>query len=160
MAVFAGNGVKVNKNEAVKYFQRSADLGDADAQYNLAWCFRCARPGSAAAWLGLRCVEVVRVLMPGGGVGAWRRYGHGVERNNVQAVRLYRAAADQGNVSALYNLGSTPPPPLPLNHFIRALCPNRPPTYAQYLNHGLGPLECVVVWALTTGSKLQLSGSL
>jgi TPR repeat protein len=94
--------------EAVAWFRKAADQGDAEAQRNLGimydggqgvaqsysqadmWYRKSAERGNADAQLDLGLRYIV---------------GQGVVVDGVQAIGWFRKAAEQGNVGAQFNLG-------------------------------------------------------
>ncbi len=96
-----------NYAEAVKWFRKAAEQGDADAQFNLAVCYengegvrqdfaeavkwycKAAEQGNAAAQNNL---------------GECYYYGRSVAQDYAEAVKWYSMAAEQGNASAQFNL--------------------------------------------------------
>ena len=102
-----GEGVGKNDAEAVKWYRRAADQGDATAQNNLGvmydngegvaendaeavkWYRRAADQGDASAQNNL---------------GVMYAKGEGVAKSAVEAVKWFRLAADQGLASAQSNL--------------------------------------------------------
>ena len=103
-----GHGVTQSDEEAARWFEKAAGLGDAVAQYNLGLLYRggCGvnQDIEKAVWLFKNAAEQ-------GNAEAQRRLammlelGRGVEQSYVEAVRWCRKAADQGLESAQYDLG-------------------------------------------------------
>ena len=103
-----GLGVPQDAAEAVAWYRRAAEQGDATAQSNLgamyaeglgvpqdaaeavAWYRRAAEQGDARAQYNL---------------GGMCREGRGVPQDAAGAVAWYRRAAEQGHTRAQYNLG-------------------------------------------------------
>jgi TPR repeat protein len=103
-----GIGVTQDYAEAVKWFRKAADQGNASAQNDFGvmydegegvpkdhaeavkWYQKAADQGDAVAQVNL---------------GERYRDGKGVAKDDAEAVRWYRKAADQGNALAQYNLG-------------------------------------------------------
>ena len=104
-----GLGVKVNSREGAVWYEKAADMGNADAQYNLAllyyngklgkkdfrtafkWFYKCAESGDAGAQFF---------------VGAMYYAGEGTEQNYQKAVQWYQKAIEQGDAGAMYCLGT------------------------------------------------------
>ncbi|MDB4761874.1 sel1 repeat family protein [bacterium] len=100
--------IEKDAEEAVKWYRRAADQGNATAQYSLGrsydygegvekdaeeavkWYRKAAEQGNATAQCSL---------------GWSYNNGEGVEKDAEEAVKWYRKAADQGNATAQYNLG-------------------------------------------------------
>ncbi len=98
-----GQGVPQDYAQAMIWFRKAADQGEADAQFNLgvmyengqgvaqdyaqavAWYRKAADQGEASAQFNL---------------GEMYRNGRGVPQDDAQAVAWYRKAADQGNAGA------------------------------------------------------------
>lgn len=94
--------------EAVKWYRRAAEQGNAAAQFNLGWMYddgrgvpedhaeavkwyrRAAKQGNAPAQHNL---------------GAMYERGQGVREDHAEALKWYRRAAEQGNASSQFNLG-------------------------------------------------------
>ena len=103
-----GEGVLEDDNEAVKWYRKAAEQGDAPAQNNLGlmyangtgvleddneavkWYRKAAEQGDASAQNNL---------------GLMYANGEGVLEDDNEAVKWYRKAAEQGDASAQYNLG-------------------------------------------------------
>ena len=102
-----GRGVPQDDAQAVAWYRKAADQGDADAQSTSAGCTPTAkacrrttrRPsnGTARPPTG----ERRRADRPRQDV----RNGQGVAQDYAQAVKWYRKAAEQGNAGAQTNLG-------------------------------------------------------
>jgi clan AA aspartic protease (TIGR02281 family) len=104
-----GHGVAQDYAQAIAWYRRAADQGNADAQANLgamyevgqgvaqdyaqaiAWYRRAADQGNADAQADL---------------GAMYANGHGVAQDDAQALIWLRKAADHGNADAQANLGA------------------------------------------------------
>jgi S1-C subfamily serine protease len=103
-----GNGVKKDHVEAVKWFRRAAEQGDAVASANLGVAFEFGNGvtvdfGEAARWYR-RSAE----LGLAGGQKAFAQMlneGRGVAKDPVEAAKWCRLAAEQGNAAAQNNLG-------------------------------------------------------
>ena len=103
-----GYGVAEDDIEAVKWFRKSADQGNAMAQHNMGfmyqygkgvsqdyneavkWYRKSAEQGNADGQLNL---------------GYMYEKGYGVAEDDVEAVKWYRKSADQGNATAQHNMG-------------------------------------------------------
>src|ERR1039457_6940145 len=89
-------------------YKASAEQGDAEAQFNLGFCYDDER-GVAKDY-----VEAVKWYRKAAGqnfapaqfnLGYCCANGQGVVRDNVEAVKWYRKAAEQVHAEAQYNLG-------------------------------------------------------
>ena len=103
-----GQGVAKDERQAVEWYRKAADQGDATAQFNLGvmydngqgvskderlaveWYRKAADQGNANAQFSL---------------GVMYANGQGVAKDERQAVEWYRKAADQGDTNAQRNLG-------------------------------------------------------
>jgi TPR repeat protein len=103
-----GVGVPTDLAEAVRWYQRSADHGHAQAQYKLG---RAYLYGVGASTDLVEGVKWFRMAAAQGnssgqnGVGVCYKNGLGVEKDVLKAVMWFRKATDQGNALAQYNLG-------------------------------------------------------
>src|ERR1035441_3068965 len=89
-------------------YKASAEQGDAEAQFNLGWCYDDGR-GVAKDY-----VEAVKWYRQAAGqnyipaqsnLGWCYDNGQGVAKDYVEAVKWYRQAAEQGHAEAQFNLG-------------------------------------------------------
>eukprot|EP00729_Bicosta_minor_P032742 gene32742-biopygen5792 len=103
-----GEGVEQDHIEAVKWYRKSAEAGNADGQYNLGiiygngegveqdyveaakWYRKSAEAGFAQAQYNL---------------GNMYRKGEGVEQDHVETAKWYRKSAEAGDEMAQHNLG-------------------------------------------------------
>ena len=103
-----GKGVTKNLQEAIKWYKKAAEQGDADAQFNLGvmyengegvtknlqeafkWYLEAAEQGNARAQNNL---------------GIMYENGKGVQMDIQQAIRWYRKSAALDNAKAMANLG-------------------------------------------------------
>lgn len=96
--------------EAVGLLRRAAELGSADAQYDLGFFYMVG--GNGIAKDKSQAVEWWRKAAAQGHVEARNRLaesysdGRGVGKDGNEAVRQWRIAADRGNVSAMSSLGN------------------------------------------------------
>ena len=97
--------------EAERLYQKAADQGDADAQFELGWHYET---GSGVEKDESEAVRWYQEAADQGHMGAqfelgWHyETGRGVEEDESEAVRWYQEAADQGHMdaqSALERLG-------------------------------------------------------
>ncbi len=108
-AYHTGQGVAQDNAEAVKWFRRAAEQGDAKAQSNLGfiygeglgvsqddaqalkWFRKAAEQGDARAQYNL---------------GLMYDKGRSVPQDDAEAMKWWRKAAEQGNAGAQFNLGA------------------------------------------------------
>jgi TPR repeat protein len=99
-----GEGLTINKQEAIKWYLKAAQNGNMKAQHNLGmlliesrgdeiealkWLFKAADNGSIFSQFTLGLIYSV---------------GRGVDRNPIEALKWYRLAAENGDPDAQYNL--------------------------------------------------------
>ena len=93
--------------EAVKWYQKAAGNGCAEAQFEIGWCYQEGRgveenPEKAVSWYRIAaeqgCPEAQYWL------GWCYLYGKGVEGDMEEAVKWFRAAAEQGYEDAIDDL--------------------------------------------------------
>jgi TPR repeat protein len=103
-----GRGVAQNDVEAVRWFQKSANGGFADAQNKLGFMLMDGRG------IGKNDVEAVKWFQEAakqghnaaqGYLGFMLKYGRGVAQNDVQAVKWFQKPAEQGYAWVQYELG-------------------------------------------------------
>ena len=97
-----------NYEEAVKWYRKSADQGDASAQNKLGECYYYGHGVSqsyvnAIKWYQKSANQGYASAQYNLGVCYYN--GYGVSQSYVDAVKWYRKSANQGNASAQYNLG-------------------------------------------------------
>ena len=103
-----GDGTPQNYVEALKWFQKSADQGDASAQHNLGLMYYNGdgvpkSDAEAVKWYRLAAEQGDAAAQSN--LGVMYAKGEGVPKNPAEAVKWYRKAADQGNAQAQSNLG-------------------------------------------------------
>ena len=89
--------------EAVRWFRKAANQGNADAQDNLGWLYEHGRGVAqdyAEAMRWFRKAADQGDADGQGNIGWLYEYGRGVAQDYAEAMRWYRKAADQGNVEA------------------------------------------------------------
>jgi TPR repeat protein len=97
-----------NYTEAVKWYRKAAEQGNANAQYNLGMMYD---NGSGVEKNKVEAVKWYRKAAEQGyanaqyNLGVMYECGSGVEENEIEALKWYRKAAEQGNVYHQYNLG-------------------------------------------------------
>ncbi len=97
-----------NYEEAVKWFRKSADQGNAAAQNNLGTMYYNGEGvpqnyEEAVTWYRKAADQSVAVAQ--NTLGWMYQNGLGVPQSNDEALKWYRKAADQGDATAQYNLG-------------------------------------------------------
>ena len=105
-----GNEYYDDKNyiEAIKYFQKAAEKGNANAQYNLGCCYEYGKGVSvdyteAVKWY--RKAAEKEYADAQYNLGYCYENGKGLSQDYTEAVKWYRKAAEQGHANAQYNLG-------------------------------------------------------
>ncbi len=101
-------GVVENGVEAVKWYRRAAELGNAEAQWRLGTRFEFGQGvyknyAEAMKWYQLSANQGNTAAQ--WSVGKLYESGAGVPENDVEAVRWYRLAAERGNFVAQHSLG-------------------------------------------------------
>ena len=105
---FKGDGIPMNKAEAVKWWRKAAEHGHADSQYNLGLAY--ALNGHGVPKDEAEAVKWWRKTAEQGdassqhALGFAYANGHGVAKDGAEAVKWYRMAAEQGDASAQNNL--------------------------------------------------------
>ena len=105
---YYGKGVPQDYNEAIRWYRKSADQGDAMAQYGLAFMYDRGTGlpqdyAEAVRW-GRKAAEQGNAMAQSY-LGFSHAQGHGVSQDYAEAVRWYRKAAEQGDSKAQYALG-------------------------------------------------------
>jgi tetratricopeptide (TPR) repeat protein len=93
---------------ALVWYRRGADIGDPQAQFDVAWTYQNglgvpADPAQAVQWYR-RAAENGHA-MAANNLGVLYKNGVGTERDYAEAMRWYRRAADAGNAEAQNNIG-------------------------------------------------------
>ena len=102
------NGLSINLSEAVKWYRKAAEQGNADGQYNLGDMYA---NGSGVVKDEAEAVKWYRKSAEQGNangqcnVGSMYANGSGVVKDEAEAVKWYRKSAEQGNAYGQYNLG-------------------------------------------------------
>ena len=102
--------VELSEEEAedVKWLRRTAEQGDAEAQFNLG---RMYRKGEGVPQDNKEAVKWFRLAAEQGharaqnNLGVRYRRGEGVPQDYAKAAKWYRRAAEQGHAQAQFNLG-------------------------------------------------------
>jgi len=89
-----GNGVVKDEVEAVRWYRKAAEQGHAPAQFNLGVMYANGDGDPNNESLGTAL-----------GFGWWYVRGNGVVKDEAEAVKWYRKAAEQGYAKAQFNLG-------------------------------------------------------
>ena len=99
----SGEGVKLDKKKAVKYYRMAADRGYTKAQSALGFCFRY---GEGVAQDGAEAFRFYKLAADQGltsaehNLGAMYANGYGVARDVAEAVRWFERAAAKGHEPA------------------------------------------------------------
>ena len=112
MDVRDGKGVPKDDAEAVKWYRKAADQGDAIAQFNLGWMYdegRGVSKDDAEAVRWYRKAADQGHALAQFNLGAMYANGEGVAKDDAEAVKWYRKAADQGDADAQAKLRSYRP---------------------------------------------------
>ena len=116
------NGKKQNRKEAVRYYRKAAEQGNADAQYSLGFCYKYGHgvdesETEAVKWFRKAAENYRKAAEQGNAdaqcdLGKCYKYGHGVDESETEAEKWfrkaaenYRKAAEQGNADAQCGLG-------------------------------------------------------
>ena len=93
--------------EAVKWYRKAAEQNLAEAQYNLGVCYERRRRGEGSGGSGEMVSQSRRAESCRGSIqfGRLLLQGEGVAKDQVEAVKWYRKAAEQNYAEAQYNLG-------------------------------------------------------
>jgi TPR repeat protein/serine/threonine protein kinase len=103
-----GDGVTQDLAEAVRYYQKAADLGHLDAMNNLGLCYE---NGTGVAKDEEEAVKWYRKAAEAGNVygiynlGLCYDNGTGVAKNEEEAAKWFRLAAEQGDADAQNSIG-------------------------------------------------------
>jgi TPR repeat protein len=104
-----GRGVERNPQEAVKWFQRSADQLNGRAQCSLGLMYQQGdgiRQNNAKAMLYYKQAALQGIAPALSNIGAMYELGYGVSKNNKEAIKWYEKAVDKGSTNALFYLAS------------------------------------------------------
>ena len=105
---FTGQGVERDYAEAIIWYRKAAEQGDADSQLDLGSLYYY---GEGVAQDYTEAVKWYRMAAEQGddnaqtGLGACYFNGYGVSQDYAEAVRCFYKAAENGNAAAQYNLG-------------------------------------------------------
>ena len=105
-----GEGVLKDDAEAVRWYRLAADQGDADAQFDPRGQVR-QRARASSRTMPKRCAGTgwpptrVTPMRPVQSRGHVRQRARAYLKDDAEAVRWYRLAADQGAAAAQFNLG-------------------------------------------------------
>jgi len=106
---YHGDGVEQDFGEAFKWFHKSAEQGNANAQLVLGFMFSNGQGVEqnyfeAADWYRQAAEQNNAVAQ--NNLGQMYETGHGIEQNYTEAFRWYRKSAEQGNANAQFRLGN------------------------------------------------------
>ena len=108
VAYLQGEGVPKNEEEAVKWFAKAAELGNARAQFRLGRLYQTGTgvvkdEKEAAVWYA-KAAEQGNVNAQFN-LGFCYEWGEGVAKDEEEAVKWYAKAAEQGDAMTMTNLG-------------------------------------------------------
>ena len=97
-----------NYNVALRWFQRAADLGNADAMMGMSWIYGNGRgvpedDAEATRWRKMSAEHGNPVAMSS--IAYDYEQGKGVTQDYVEAMRWYRKAADRDDARAMWSVG-------------------------------------------------------
>ncbi|UCG62158.1 MAG: sel1 repeat family protein [Candidatus Zixiibacteriota bacterium] len=105
-------GVERDFDKAIGYWRKGAELGDADCQTSMGMVYQAgekiptglkADPAEAAKWYGMAAeqghTEAIQHL------AMMNAAGMGIEKNEEEAIRLFRKGAELGNADCCWGLG-------------------------------------------------------
>jgi TPR repeat protein len=101
-------GVLQDENQAVLWYRKAAEQGDAEAQFELGFIYANGQgvpkdDKLALTWYSKAAEQGHKTAQ--NNLGAMYHNGQGVPRDYEQAIAWYRKAADQGEAIAQFNLG-------------------------------------------------------
>ena len=105
-----GKTVPADFREALEWYQKAADQGDALAQGHVGRIYRTgffngrADVGNALKYYRMAAAKNIAVAQLG--LGSMYKAGEGVPENEAEAVTWFRKAADQGDAAAQMNLAA------------------------------------------------------
>jgi hypothetical protein len=101
-----GEGVVLDKKQAISWYRKSADLGNESALVPLADCYYSILKESTSteAYQGLRDLSVKGNSRAQYLLGLCYLNGEGVNQSNLEAGKLFLLSARQGNRDAMVNL--------------------------------------------------------
>ena len=103
----AGQGVRQDYAEAVKWYRKAADQGNASAEYNLGSMYANGQgvpqdDADAVKWF--RKAANRGLVAAENNIGGMYDTGKGVRQDAAEAVKWYRKGADHGSALAQFNL--------------------------------------------------------
>ena len=105
---YGKNGVSKDYAEAVKWYRKTAEQGNASAQFSLGYCYKNGQGvtqdyAEAVKWY-MKAAEqgYARAQC---NLGLCYEKGQGVSQDFAEGVKWYKKAAEKGNAPAQYNLG-------------------------------------------------------
>ena len=105
---YEGEGVAQNYAEALKWYKKAADLGDAEAMKIIGWMYD---DGDGVAQNYVEALKWFKKAADLGEADAMYKIGYmyyegnGVAQNYGEALKWYKKAADLGYVDAMYKIG-------------------------------------------------------
>ena len=105
---YGRNGKTQDYTEAVKWYRKAAEQGNADAQCNLGWMYSTGRgvtqsDEEAVKWYRKAAEQGDATAQ--NNLGLKYANGRGVTQSDEEAVKWYRKAAEQGNADAQCKIG-------------------------------------------------------
>lgn len=104
----AGEGVKENNQEAIRWYTKAAERGHIKSQYNLALMYdkgEGVAKDKRLALIWYRFAGDQGHSAAQVNVGFMYDQGEGIAEDNAEAVKWFKKAAEQGDTAGQYNLG-------------------------------------------------------
>ena len=103
---YSGDGVPIDKVQAIEWFRMAAEQGNAKAQFNLGSAFHSQKDTQEAVKWFRKAAEQGNIDAQSI-LGALLYNGNGISKSDqIEAVTWFRKAAEQGNSQAQFNLGA------------------------------------------------------
>lgn len=104
-----GNGVKIDYKEAVKWYERAADQGLTEALTELGYDYKFGDMNLSVNY-GKSFAYYIQAAQKGdmagqANVAEFYMEGKGIEKNEEEALKWYRKAAEQGDADSEYAIG-------------------------------------------------------
>ncbi len=108
LAYSSGLGIKLDRRQAIRWYQRAAEQGHIDAQYNMGVAYATGKGANldnlkAAGWWRKAAVQGNTEAQFN--LGMLYAQGQGVVKNLMEAARWWFQAASHGDAAAQYALG-------------------------------------------------------
>lgn len=97
-----------NYEEAVKWYRKSAEQGNSQAQNNLGFCYQKGNGVEQSYEEAMKWYLMAAGQNNGeaeNSIGFFYNNGYGVEQDLTEAVKWYRKAAEHGSNAGMFNLG-------------------------------------------------------